>query len=380
MSVDFVNKTGAGIVFDTRMDRNRPGKPTPQPSGCVIAEGVEGPSLPTVEGLPVEIRVKIYRYILISDKDISLRSAPEMRTQIGPRGSGNHFSVETWTGIRVPTCFYLLGNYGGHDLCPVVCAPQFSLLQNAGILCVSRKINQEATDVFCANNNFHYSCMRSFPGATIDLLQNLPWPVPFSGMQLQFMKNLSLDYCNSHYDRWTDAAVDDMDQCMARNIMHISEACPNLKTFSLYIFSRPPLTGLFLERLRTGQTAPALRKLRKRLDWLNLVATWSAVAVFGETIAPEAVWERWEPHHSQLPQVTISKWQLEGMAFRRGIPQIWRLDCKEAMEEEVGYGDAGSEDAEIGGGSLADADQCGDEETYGDSMFGSGEGERGKMR
>lgn len=75
MSIDFDNKTGAGISFDTRMDHNKPGKPTPQQSGCVITEGVGGPSLPTLEGIPVEVRVKIYNYTLISDKEISLRSA-----------------------------------------------------------------------------------------------------------------------------------------------------------------------------------------------------------------------------------------------------------------------------------------------------------------
>lgn len=225
-------------------------------------------------------------------------------------------------------------------------APQFTLLQNAAILLVSRRINQEATHIFCAKNNFHYSCMRAFPGATIDLLRTVPWPVPFSDRQLYFMRSLSLDYCNSHYNHWTDPAVHEIDNCIARNIIHIGEACPSLTTFSLYIFSRPPLTTQFHGRLGTGHAALALSKLRKRLDWLNIISTLSesAIAVFGQTIAPGAVWQIRTVSACGLPKVTISEWQLKGVRSRwsrGGTIRVSRLDCKENLKIE----DAGEKGA-----------------------------------
>lgn len=358
------------------MDHNSPGKPTPQQLGPVMVGDAERPSLPTFEGIPVDIRVTIYNYILINNTNISLRSASEMRSQLGPSGNIPSLPAEIWHYAGLPDMVYMYRSVGSRGAPPVDCAPQFTLPQNIAILFVSRKINQEATHIFCADNNFHYSCMRSFPGATIDLLRNMPWPVPFSGMQLYFMKSLSLDYCNSHYNHWTAAAVDDIDNCIARNIIHISEACPSLKAFSLYIFSRPPLTARFHARLGTGQAALALSNLRKRLDWLNLVSTWpdSAVAVFGESIASGAAWQQWQLKQSGLPEVTISEWQLVGVAVRRNNIHVSRLDCKKAMEnEEIKCGDAGSEDAE-NGGSQTDADPNNDDETYeyDGSVFGSG--------
>lgn len=286
----------------------------------------------------------IYNYVIVTDANVSLRSASEMRSQIGPSSDSNYLPLEIWYYIGAPRTSSTQPLAG-----PVNCAPQFSLLQNSGILFVSRRINQETTHILCARNNFHYSCMRSFPGPTIDLLRNLPWPVPFSCIQLSYMRSLTFDYCNSHYGPWTDATVDDIDNCMTRNIIHISKACPSLKTFSLYIFSRPPLTAQFHERLGTGQAALALSTLRKRLDWLNLISTWpfSAVEVLGQTIAPGCCWQyRWLTQ-SGLPKVTISKWQLVGVASRGYTLRVLQLDCKKAVEdEEVECGDAGSEEAD----------------------------------
>lgn len=322
----------------------------------------------------------IYDHIFIADADIALRSVPEMRAQIVPRRVPC-LPLDMWHCKGLPNRPYLCNYMLGETTLPVNRAPQFTLVQNTAVLFVSRRINLEATHIFCAENNFHYACMRSFPGATIDLLRNLPWPVPFSGMQLYFMKNLSLDYCNSHYDHWTEAAVSDIDNCMAQNITQISDACPSLKTFSLYIFSRPLLAPQFHGRLGTGQAALALSILWKRLDWLNLVSRLpvSAVAVFGQTIAPGAVWQTWPLSHSGLPKVTISKWNLRGVTSRWKTIRVSRLDGKKAIQnEEVENGNAASEDAEKGA-SRFDFDQRGNDETdwdidetYRGSIFGSG--------
>lgn len=354
--------------MDLGIERDSPSKQAPQLLDRLIAEAAKRTSLPTFEGIPVEIRVKIYNYILIADADTSLRSASEMEAQIGSSNVLPSSSIELWQGI--PNWPREYGNAG----LPVSCAPQFTVLQNTAIFSVSRKINREATDILCANNNFHYSCMRSFPGATIDALMNMPWPVPFSGMQLDCMKSLSLDYCNSHYDHWTDAAVNDVDKCMARNIIQIDEACSSLKTFSLYIFSRPPLAPHFHGRLGTGQAALALGQLRKRLDWLKLISTLpdSAVAVFAQTIAPGAIWQVCSLGHCNLPKVTISKWHLRGVRSRRDTIWVLTVDCKRALKDEEAvdrYSDPKDTESP---GFQADADQSGNDELYRGSVFGSG--------
>lgn len=387
MNLDINRETttapSAEAIFDAETTYDNSGRQTPQLLHRVMAEAVKRPSLLTFEGIPVDIRVMIYKYILIADADTSLRSASEMRTQIGPSNARLALPMELWHMICTPDWPYgnRFGFIDGKSAGPVNSAPQFTLLQNTAILCVSRKINQEATDILCANNNFHYSCMRSLPGGTIDLLRNVSWPVPFSGMQLYFMKSLSLDYCNSHYDHWTDAAVNDIDNCIARNIAHIDEACPSLKTFSLYIFSRPPLAPHFHGPLSTGQAALALSRLRKRLDWFNLVSTLlESIAVFRQTIAPGAIWQVCSLGRRGLPKVTISKWQIKGVRSRGDTIRVLTLDCKRALKDKEAVDrDSDPKDTQ-NGGSQADADQSGGDEMYNGSVFGSGCGKRDEVR
>ncbi len=381
MNIDCDNEDGngpsTGVSYNIKMDHNSPSKPVPQQSGCVTAEDGKRPSLPTFEGIPLEIRVIIYRYILINDADISLRSASEMRNQTRSFLLSYSLSMEWWH--QIPNMSDLATIFSS---LPVEhSAPQFSLLQNTGILFASRKINEEASQILYANNNFHYSCMRSFPGATVDLLANLPWPLSFPSTQLYLMKNLSLDYCNAHHYHWTDATDNDIDDRIARNINHISEACPSLKTFSLYTFTSSTLTPRFHKRLGTGQTVLAIRNIRKRLDWLNLVSTWpfSAIAVFGQTIAPGAVWHCCRREQSGLPKVTVRDWQAAGVDVLWDRVHVFKLDCKKVLEkDEVEFEEIASKDAGDGV-SLADADQKSDhgidldtDETYSGSVFGSG--------
>ena len=379
MDPGFNNECGAvpsgGVSFDTGADQDSPSKQTPPPVDSVMAEAVKRPSLSSFEGIPVEIRVMIYSYILIFDADVSLRAVSEMESQISPSSDGLRLPMELWIRMGIPNWPRRSRDIIGNGRLTVSCAPQFTPLQNNAILSASRKINREATEVLCANNSFHYSCMRSFPGGTIDLLRNVSWPVPFSGTQLYFMRSLSLDYCNSHYDHWTDAAVEDIDDCMARNITHIDEACPSLKTFTLYIFSRPPLAPQFRGRLGTGQAALALGKIRKRLDWLNLVftVTGSSSASFRETIAPGVIWQGGPLRASGLPKVTISKWQLGGVQSRWDYIQVVKLDCKRALKgKEAVDRDSVPEDTE-NGGSQAVAGPSGDDEMYDsdDEMYDS---------
>lgn len=65
----------------------------------MIAEAAKRTSLPTLEEIPVEIRVKIYNYILIADADTSLRSASEMEAQIDSSNVLPSLSIELWQGI-----------------------------------------------------------------------------------------------------------------------------------------------------------------------------------------------------------------------------------------------------------------------------------------
>lgn len=355
----------------------------------MAAEAIQRPCLPTFEGIPVDIRVEIYRNILLTDDaSVSLRSAPEMRAQMDPKLRRPSLAPDPSVCPDLPDpCGYV--GFADSSARPVRCGARSTLAQNTGILCVSRQINREATHVLCAGNNFHYSCVRSsssFPGAgAVDPLQNdVPWlTVPFSDAQLHFMKSLSLDYCSSHYDRWSDAAVSDIDGCIARNIGRVDEACPSLRAFSLYIFSRPPLTAHFHRgRLGTGQAAAALGKLRRRLDSLRLVSTMpgDALAAFGQTIAPGAVWRARPLSGRGPPDVTVCKWQLRASRYRAGDRvRVFELDCGAALKDEGARGrDADPGDAEEGG-SRAEGGQGGDgktgwdnDEVSGASIFGSG--------
>lgn len=316
----------------------------------------------------------IYNHLLISDPEFCLRSVAELRSHNSPNDVA-YLPKYLWVNlIGLPRHIYrCLFSKNGSGSLPRTDSSYFAPTSNLAILFVSRKINQEATHIFCARNKFHYSCIRSFPGASLDLLSDVPWPVPFTGAQLHFMRILSLDYSNSHYHQWTDAAETAIDNCMARNITHISDSCPSLKLFLLYVFSRPLLAPHFHGRLGTGQTARALGGLRKRLDWLNVgfFLPDTEVMTFVITMVHE-VWrvgQDWQLEPSALPMISISGWQFEGIQKAMNLIRVWRLDCKKTVKEEEVRNQARK--AEVG--------QCGDDKpdrqsdgTLGDSLFGSG--------
>ncbi|KAF6221681.1 hypothetical protein HO133_001649 [Letharia lupina] len=284
MNVGTDNETGtvssAGVIFDTGPNPHSLSEQPPRPSCRVLAEAGQKPSQPTFEGIPVDIRAMIYNHILNTEADSSLRSASETRAQLSPRRGGPGLPTHTWHEME-PSAD------GATSQRPARPESRCARTRPSRVRVARDQPGKPQTSSAPTTTTSTTPACEAFPEPRSNLLTNLPRPVPFSDTQLHVMRSLGPDYRNSHHHHRTDAAANDMDNCIARNNIHIREACPSLTTFSLSIFSRPPLTPQSQARART---ALALGELGKRPDRLSVVSTLpdSAVAVCARAIAPGA--------------------------------------------------------------------------------------------
>lgn len=164
MDVGTDNETGtvssAGVIFDTRPNHDSLSEQTRRPLCRVLAEAGQRPSLPTFEGIPLDIRVMISNNIPNTEAAISLRSASETRAQLSPRRG---LPTHTWHEMGIPMHHHTCEIISGRSDLPATRAPRIALRQNTAIESPCRAGSTgEATDIFCANNHhFHHSRVRS---------------------------------------------------------------------------------------------------------------------------------------------------------------------------------------------------------------------------
>lgn len=203
--------------------------------------------------------------------------------------------------------------------CPETYAADFSVPNETVILHVSRMINVEATSMLCARNKFHYFAFRSF-------LRHEPWPVPFSTMQLSWIKTLSLNYCNSHYLRWTNDTANAIDECIASKHCSGQHRLSVTREFLSLHFLNPTSYSTISWPIRhRSSSSLALKQLGKRLNSLDTISALlpGAMRVFGQTIALGSTWgiEDWDT--SAIPKITFSNWWLDGVERRRNRARDW---------------------------------------------------------
>jgi hypothetical protein len=289
------------------------------------------PQISPFEKLSAEIRMMIYECLLVTPKGMSLRCAPEKRAQMG-------------TSVIPPRHEHLLEDREPVSILPDPSTLRITLWSGTEILGVSKTIYQEALPILYSRNKFHYSSLVNTlkyiaPCGFISIVTNDPQPIPFSTEQLFFIKHLSLDYCirsqdiyvNYRDSRNQELHLDAMDDFIGEHIEHIDRSCPSLKTLTLHHYSRTPLPELF-ERLRCDRAAQAIRVLTKRIEYLHFISPLkdSILRILAPTVAPIAAWKLRE--RSELPGVSISPWQLEGMKASFEVVRAWTLDCRKSLQ------------------------------------------------